>query len=403
MTTTLRLVAGVLGRVPGVVLRDEPAARMADETGPGVRRFELPLRCEPDRPELLHEMPRRVRRRGPVTRRGDDGCFVVGTRDEVEQVRWCRPAGRGLLRHLGDDDEGGMRLEFLSSWTLSCPEAHAADEGDRDEPGLPVDREEGVRVRLRMPPPGGPPRGVVVHLRGLGGHDVEDATVEPLRRRGRAIVEIVYPLVNWRRVVADVDDPASIDAAGAALADILDHRFSEIALAAEAALAPWPGTPIPREAAEDAIVLAWSAGGNAAAAVAAHLGRACTGLGVVAAGADLMHISVRCGLPDTGFDVVRSGTPTDRTRLDEGCVDELSAAYRRHARMDGLVAGPHVRAPRRLVIEGRGEAVIPAPAGDRLHEALGRPARWRCLGGHRGAYALVAGRAEAFATVLDRG
>lgn len=345
----------------------------------------------------------------------DDGRFSRGIHVEPASIASARAAGVGLVRSL-DASGGGSsvdrRFAFVSSWTRATPEiAERARETAAAEPeradGRPLDPHWGVRLRYRPPAAAAAAgaSGILVHLHGLDGHDWERRAHRPAIQAGWGVLECVYPLANWQRLVVDVDDATSVEDGGRILAHVIDHRFSEIAYAIEACLEDLARAGDEAAARGPLGLLAFSAGGNAASAVAARL-RAhhpdrFQGAIIAAAGADLMAISLDSGLADTGLDVRRSGREIDRRTLQPDERDAMVAAYRRHARMDAAIVGPAAgaRAGRgdRLLM-GRFDRIIPPAAGRELAAAL--PAAWATWlpFGHYGVYLsapLVARRAVA--------
>jgi hypothetical protein len=350
--------------------------------------------------------------------------WVATVREEPVRVLWSRAAGVGVVRSIegtgpdrsgtgttappeetgerpeGADPESMLRLVFVSSWTRETADslaafvepagradwAAAAADFDHGDHGDPVDRHWGVRMRYRPADAGVEPRGVLVHLHGLGGHDLERSVQGPLRKQGWGILECIYPLANWSRLSADVADPASVDALGADLATIIDNRFAELAFAAEAGLEALAAAGDPAAAAGPVLIASFSAGGNAAPAVTARLGDRVRGLAIVVAGADLMRISVTSGLGDTGFDARRHGRTVDRRRLTDDELAALSAAYLERVRLDGAKVAPRLRELPVLMMLGRFDAVVPVATGRALRAGLGGPETWWVLGGHVGGY-----------------
>ncbi len=298
----------------------------------------------------------------------------------------------------GSSEQPGspQRLVSVSSWTLESFESLAAfpeSEACRRRaaapvpPGVVLDPHWGVRMRY-LPPPAdaGPARGVLVHLHGLGGHRLERHLQPVLRRAGWGVLECVYPLAGWSRLAADASDPDQVRAAGATMAAIIDDRFAELAIAAEAAIETLAAEGDAAAAAGPLLVAGFSAGGNAAPAVAARLGDRVRAMSIVMAGADLMEITIASVLGDTGFDGVRGGRPVDRRRLTAAERRRFSEAYLERVRLDGFAVGPHLAAVPTLLVPARFDRVVPAATGRRLAERLGRPeVRW-IPAGHVGGY-----------------
>lgn len=345
--------------------------------------------------------------------------WIATVREEPLRVLWSRAAGVGVVRAIqgtgpgrsgtgatpppaetGERPEDAspdsiLRLVFVSSWTHEAPDwldSFVDPEGRVDwasatPPGFDaVDHHWGVRMRYRPADPRVEPRGVLVHLHGLGGHELERGVHGPLRKHGWGILECVYPLANWSRMSADVADPAAVDALGADLATLIDNRFAELAFAAEAALEALEAEGDPAAAVGPVLVASFSAGGNAAPAVTARLGDRVRGLAIVVAGADLMRISVTSGLGDTGFDARRHGETVDRRRLTDPELAALSAAYLERVRLDGAKVAPRLRELPVLMLLGRFDAVVPVSTGRALRSGLGGPKTWWVLGGHVGGY-----------------
>lgn len=292
-----------------------------------------------------------------------------------------------------------QRLVSVSSWTLESseslaafPEAEACRRraAEPPPPGVVLDPHWGVRMRY-LPPPGdaGEARGVLVHLHGLGGHRLERHLQPGLRRAGWGVLECVYPLAGWSRLAADASDPEQVRAAGATMAAIIDHRFAELAIAAEAAIETLAAGGDAAAAAGPLLVAGFSAGGNAAPAVAARLGDRVRALAIVMGGADLMAITIASTLGDTGFDGVRGGRPVDRRRLTADERRRFSEAYLERVRLDGFAVGPHLAGVPTLLVPARFDRVVPAATGRRLGERLGGPGgpavRWLPTG-HVGGY-----------------
>ncbi|MHC4809875.1 MAG: hypothetical protein ACYTEV_05850 [Planctomycetota bacterium] len=289
-----------------------------------------------------------------------------------------------------------QRLVSVSSWTLESPESLAAfpePEPCRRRaaapvpPGVVLDPHWGVRMRY-LPPPAdaGPARGVLVHLHGLGGHRLERHVQPVLRRAGWGVLECVYPLAGWSRLAADASDPEQVRAAGATMAAIIDDRFAELAIAAEAAIETLAAEGDEAAAAGPLLVAGFSAGGNAAPAVAARLAGRVRAMSIVMAGADLMEITIASTLGDTGFDGVRDGRSVDRRRLTAAERRRFSEAYLERVRLDGFAVGPHLAGVPVLLVPARFDRVVPAAASRRLGERLGgSEVRWLPTG-HVGGY-----------------
>ncbi len=343
--------------------------------------------------------------------------WLATLREEPIRVRWTRPAGRGVVRAIesagpdrsatgGDpppaetgeippdaaDPASVVRLVFVSEWTRETeasletfpdPAGRAVGWGP---PERPLDRHWGVRMRYRPASPGTEARGVLVHLHGLGGHGLERSVQAPLREAGWGVLECVYPLANWSRITVETTSEASIDAAAQGLAGIIDQRFGELAMGAEAALAALADEGDPAAAAGPVVVAAFSAGGNAAPAVIARLGERVRAAAIVVAGADLMRITVASGLGDTGLDAERNGRRIDRRSIRDTVRQELSERYLDRVQLDGWVLGPRLEPVPTLLVLGRFDAVVPTATGRLLRARLGEPETWWVLGGHVGTY-----------------
>lgn len=383
--------------------------RVNERGGPSI---DWPARDRAVVQSLVHDAPIDVINRHAFVDR-PKRRFTLGERTERGRLARTRPAGVGVIRHWvpepdrtdGGADRGDADHEhhmiFVSSWTYMGPAAKAggagggAGDGSGGSPAggpgdaWPEDRHWGVRMRYRPVPPGLEVRGIVVHLHGLDGHGLERRVTEPLRQAGWGVLECPYPLVNWRRLDVDVTDPQDVAEAGKRMASIIDERFGELAYAAEAAVLDLAADGEPAAVAGPILLSAFSAGGNAASAVAARLSGQFPGrlqaAAIVMGGADLIRISADSSLADTGMDMRRGDDLVARSSLNPAERASLTEAYLPHTQLDGWAIAPSVDVPVLLVL-GRFDAIVPRGAGAALRERLGQPETWWISAGHYGGY-----------------
>ena len=315
--------------------------------------------------ELADDLPRDERRTLRVAG-FFDGRFVGGTIESPVRVLSATPARFGLLRELvlidpatGAPVPEPPILEFVTRGGGSAP-----------EPGDPH------RVELAVLEPLGEPRGLVVHLEGLGSSERESAVTDLLRARGWLVLRGELPWGLFERQVVDAHDEADLEAAAEMLAERMDGRLANWALGVEAAVAHvrarWPDLP-PR-----VVLIGFSAGAMGAVTAAARLGPELDALVVVGGGANLMWMARHTVLNAADVEVLWRGAPPP-----EEVGARLDALYLAAARLDPFHAAPWVRGLPVLMVQARHDRIVPRAAGELLHRRLGSPERWTLPGGHK--------------------
>lgn len=310
-------------------------------------------------------------------------------------------AGVGLIRALseldGDDEpvaNDNRELQFISYELSDEPAERIADGGVINQFDFVFSPE-----RLEVFEPNGDiVRGLAVCIQAYGQTEYEEAVIEELRSRGWMIVQTSFItfLSDDHEVLIERGDEAELDAAAEAIASFVDQQLARTAYASAGGVAYLRAvTPALRD--RPVVVLGFSAGALATPTVLAHQPDLYDAAVIVAGGANLLDISTRSARTNGGIDLSWRDPTLERAHRDD-----LVDRYLARTHLDPWHTAPHVRGVPILQLHGAFDRVVPASAGDHLHERLGRPECWTYPGGHGLVFWMLPREARRIADWIER-
>jgi hypothetical protein len=237
---------------------------------------------------------------------------------------------------------------------------------------------EGTRLRLLEPPAGVRPRGLVVHIAGLGSIQFEEPLLKELLSRGWCVLRVATPRIWWyESQTYKMESWEDVEANAVKLAASFDDLLAESAYAAEAGLA-WLAEERPDLPLSPLAIVGCSAGGLIAPAVVARMPDRFDACVLVGAGANLLKVSQLSDLTDGGVklewkDGIRNMAYRDR----------LFSRYLELSKLDPYHTARFLRDKPVLFHSAEFDSTVPAECGFELYERLGRPDRLTSFVGHR--------------------
>jgi pimeloyl-ACP methyl ester carboxylesterase len=250
--------------------------------------------------------------------------------------------------------------------------------------------------------PGGPARGIVLHLSSLAGFDYEKPVIDALCHDGWLVVQIDASTVRRQENPVRVERGGDVREAAAELAEMIDNRVAEIGYAAEAVLDYLHDTR-PELGDRPVMIAGYSAGALVGPAVGALLHDRIEGVVLVGGGANLLNIARRSSLTNGGI-AVRWVGPPERADVDASDEDwaRLEDAYLSASKLDPNNTAPYLADKPVLVLHGIFDDIVPADTGELLYERLGRPERFVYTLGHRGLFWRLPAQAGLIRRWIDR-
>jgi alpha-beta hydrolase superfamily lysophospholipase len=322
------------------------------------------------------------------------GGLASGTIQSTVHVLRAERAGCGVVREVQLDD--GARAQVAGARPIVLQFVGRVPEAFEAEVGTNASGQGVVAVDFRVVEPPGAPRGVVMHLSSLGAYEHEAPLVDELAARGWLVLTSDYPWIAYSAREVDVDGPAELDDVARRIAERIDGRLAAWADAAAAVLEHVRRRRPPLEEAP-VVVVGLSAGAIAGPAVAARMLDDVRALVVMGGGANVLSISSKSDLDTLETRVSSGGRP-----LSDAMASDLDARYLESSRLDPWHAARAVVAVPTLVVDARFDAVVHADAGTLLWERLGRPERWRVLGGHSILFWRIPGLSPDIADWIER-
>lgn len=271
------------------------------------------------------------------------------------------------------------RIERFDRWLRASSARQPGADGSgvrATDPALRKLLWEGVRLSLTEP--SSPPRGLIIHMAGLGSSEWEQPLLDELTERGWAILRVATPRVWWFsadpiRIASGTD----IDPVARRLAGVLDDLVAEPAYAAEAALEYLAQTR-PDLAQRPLVMLGCSAGALAAPAVVARIPDKFSAIVLIGGGANLLKISQTSDLTDGGIRLEFTGT-TPRATLRKRLFDR----YLEFSRLDPYHTVRAMIGTPVLLVRAELDSTVPAESGTLLNQRLAHPDQLTYTGGHR--------------------
>ncbi len=237
---------------------------------------------------------------------------------------------------------------------------------------------EGTRLRLLEPPRGVTPRGMLVHIAGLGSIQFEEPLLKSLLARGWCVLRVATPRIWWYESLAyKLEDGGDVEPTAKRLAASFDDLLAESAYAAEAGLA-WLAAERPDLPQSPLAILGCSAGGLMAPAVVARMPDRYDACVLVGAGANLLKVSQTSDLTDGGIKLVWPDGITNHSLRNR-----LYARYLANSVLDPFHTARFLRDKPVLFVHAEFDSTIPADCCFDLYNRLGRPDRITCFVGHR--------------------
>lgn len=245
------------------------------------------------------------------------------------------------------------------------------------------------------------PKGIVLVLPGMLGTPagtIQDL-VRTLRSHGWAVLRMLAHPSRFTEQVRFRIDPSNglaDDAAG--IAAVFDDRTAECAYAARAAfgrvLAERPGwDALPR------VAVGMSGGAMVLPTVVALEPERYAAAVLIAGGANSFSISRRSSYART-IDAMRldwvGGNPSPQM------ADALDKEYLRASTLDAYHTASALAGKPVLMLHGRGDAAVPADAGEVLWRRLGKPERWSTPMGHEWLFLTLSWKFEVLAAWIER-
>lgn len=294
-----------------------------------------------------------------------DGSEVVKHHAFLRVVT-TMPCGQGLIRALRPTDREGNLLaadqmpqfDFISSSDPSSVDISRVGElFELEEP-------EGARL------------GLVVGVADSRGAEDAEELLDELLDRGYAVLRTSMNRVVREPLTVHLLGDRDLDPAARKIAAAVDDRLAEKAYAIEAMLeylaARRPDLP------RRPLVLAGFGTGAAVLPVAAaKLGSGIDATVMVAAGANLLEVSLTGEEIESGIEVICGDYELAGRNLRW-----LSDLYLAESRLDPFHTSRFLGRSPVLLLQGRLDGVVPAWTGDLLHQRLGRPDQVRVFGGH---------------------
>jgi pimeloyl-ACP methyl ester carboxylesterase len=237
---------------------------------------------------------------------------------------------------------------------------------------------EGTRLRLLEPPTGVKPRGMVVHIAGLGSIQFEEPLLNELLSRGWAVLRVATPRIWWyEETTYRMESWEDVEANAHKLAASFDDLLAETAYAAEAGLA-WLAEERPDLPLSPLTIVGCSAGGLMTPAVVARMPERFDACVLVGAGGNLLKISQTSDLTDGGIKLAwKDGIPNLSFR------ERLFERYLELSKLDPLHTARFMRDKPTLFHCAEFDSTVPAGCCFDLYEELGRPDRLTSFVGHR--------------------
>ncbi|MFH0947266.1 MAG: alpha/beta hydrolase [Planctomycetota bacterium] len=296
------------------------------------------------------------------------------------------PCGQGLVRALRPTDREGNLLAADRMPQFDFVSAS-------DPSSIDLSR---VGELFELVEPDGPPRGLVVGVAGSRGAEAAEDLFSELLDRGYAVLRTSMTRVVRQKVTVHLLGDRDLDPAAREIAAAVDDRLAEKAYAIEAMLeylaARRPDLP------RKPLVLAGFASGAAALPVAAaRLGSRVDAAVLVAAGANLLEVSLTGKEIETGIEVICGDY-----ELVGRDLRWLSDLYLAESRLDPFHTSRFLGRSPVLILHSRFDEVVPAWTGELLYQRLGRPDRLRILGGHDSALGHASSEAEWVGDWIDQ-
>jgi alpha-beta hydrolase superfamily lysophospholipase len=256
---------------------------------------------------------------------------------------------------------------------------------------------EGTSIRLRPPTEGAAPRGLIIHMAGLGSTEYEQPLIDEFARRGWYVLRVATPRVWWfEEKKYDIPTRADVPVVARKLATHLDDLVAESAYAAEAAV-DYLRTHRPDVPLHPMVMIGCSAGSLAAPAVVARMQSAFDGAVLVGAGANLLEISQKSDLTNSG---IRLQWPDNLAK--PAWRQQLFDEYLKQSKLDPYHTALALRDKPVLMVHANLDATVPADNGRLLWERLDRPDRYTHIFGHRLLFFTLPSQVDRIADWIDR-
>ncbi len=256
---------------------------------------------------------------------------------------------------------------------------------------------EGTRLRLIEPPPGVRPRGMLVHIAGLGSLQFEEPLLNELLSRGWCVLRVATPRIWWYESLSyKMESWEDVEAGARKLATAFDDLLAESAYATEAGLA-WLASERPDLPQEPLAIVGCSAGGLIAPAVVARMPERFDACVLVGAGANLLKVSQMSDLTDGGVKLDwKDGIPNLAFR------DRLFKRYLELSKLDPYHTARFLRHKPVLFVHAEFDSTVPASCCLELYDRLGRPDRLTSFLGHRLLFLTLPAQTIRIADWLDK-
>ena len=255
---------------------------------------------------------------------------------------------------------------------------------------------EGTRLRLLEPPAGVSPKGMIVHIAGLGSISFEEPLLREMLNRGWCVLRIATPRIWWyESLTYKMETWEDVEQTARRLATSFDDLLAESAYAAEAGLA-WLAEERPDLPQSPLAAVGCSAGGLLTPAVVARMPERFDACVLVGAGANLVKVSQTSDLTDGGIKLQwKDGVQNNRFR------DRLFERYLELSKLDPYHTARFLRDKPVLFVHAEFDSTVPADCCLELYNQLGRPDRMTAFIGHRLLFWTLPKRSKRIADWLD--